>query len=368
MTNASTKCIAELRDKALRFQETRMIAILDAEMTIVKADGIVPSELKQALSDGVKPLEDVPDWAKDWHPWSDEKVLDLVHPSLYPVIYGVTRVLERGAVPLLGCSAYSGKGERLERRDEDFQLFNKLYLAKNYDSQSGIELEAWGPYQWLPSEIDISSPDRTSITSYINNLQPTQNLPLYHTLEQIAHLAIPVWNECLSWFHDRIRIVVDNPGADDWHIPEESEGESQSRDGDDDEGDDDDSDGSSLTYSQRMERGVLIQPEPRKFIPFERSIKHNPVGARPIDLRKDFGSLQIIFKLANIHLTPEDPEYDSSDWQVEGQLNEHICATALYYYDSHNVTEGRLEFRQGIDPMAMELKPEQVQIIIASLS
>lgn len=27
--------------------------------------------------------------------------------------------------------------------------------------------------------------------------------------------------------------------------------------------------------------------------------------------------------------------------------NEHICATALYYYDSDNITESRLSFRQG---------------------
>jgi hypothetical protein len=31
---------------------------------------------------------------------------------------------------------------------------------------------------------------------------------------------------------------------------------------------------------------------------------------------------------------------------VEGQLNEHICATALYYFSSENITESRLAFRQ----------------------
>ncbi|KAF7977251.1 hypothetical protein HWV62_4369 [Athelia sp. TMB] len=49
---------------------------------------------------------------------------------------------------------------------------------------------------------------------------------------------------------------------------------------------------------------------------------------------------------ANIHLTPEKPEYSGGTWHVEGQLNEHICATALYYYDSSNITESRLAFRQ----------------------
>jgi hypothetical protein len=31
--------------------------------------------------------------------------------------------------------------------------------------------------------------------------------------------------------------------------------------------------------------------------------------------------------------------------QVEGQMNEHICATALYYLDSENITSSSLSFR-----------------------
>lgn len=33
----------------------------------------------------------------------------------------------------------------------------------------------------------------------------------------------------------------------------------------------------------------------------------------------------------------------------KGQLNEHICATALFYYDSDNITESRLSFRTQAD-------------------
>ena len=31
--------------------------------------------------------------------------------------------------------------------------------------------------------------------------------------------------------------------------------------------------------------------------------------------------------------------------KVEGQMNEHICATALYYLDSENITSSNLSFR-----------------------
>ncbi len=42
----------------------------------------------------------------------------------------------------------------------------------------------------------------------------------------------------------------------------------------------------------------------------------------PVDLKKDYGDrgLQIIVKLANIHLTPQKPRYEGGSWHVEGQL------------------------------------------------
>lgn len=66
-----------------------------------------------------------------------------------------------------------------------------------------------------------------------------------------------------------------------------------------------------------------------------------------VDIWRDFADqgLQIIVKLANIHLIPEQPEYEGGTWHVEGQLNEHICASAIYYYDSDNITTSQLAFR-----------------------
>jgi hypothetical protein len=43
---------------------------------------------------------------------------------------------------------------------------------------------------------------------------------------------------------------------------------------------------------------------------------------RSVDLKRDYGErgLQVIVKLANIHLTPEKPRYEGGSWHVEGQL------------------------------------------------
>ena len=42
--------------------------------------------------------------------------------------------------------------------------------------------------------------------------------------------------------------------------------------------------------------------------------------------------------------------------QIEGQLNERICATALYYLDSENVTPSHLSFRMNTSTEQEELQ------------
>jgi hypothetical protein len=67
--------------------------------------------------------------------------------------------------------------------------------------------------------------------------------------------------------------------------------------------------------------------------------------------------------------------YEGGTWHVEGQLvglqvnyvtrswylhpqNEHICASALYYYSSSNITESRLSFRQLSDNQPRFIYPQ----------
>ena len=55
---------------------------------IWRSDCLIPTDTRSELLAAVATLESVPDSQKDWHPRVDDKVLDLVHPSLYPVVYG----------------------------------------------------------------------------------------------------------------------------------------------------------------------------------------------------------------------------------------------------------------------------------------
>lgn len=78
-----------------------------------------------------------------------------------------------------------------------------------------------------------------------------------------------------------------------------------------------------------MDARKIIHPQPGQFKPpgqrFNEEYDYvNYEDLPTVDLRKDFGRLQIIVKLATIYLSPEKPAYDGGSWHVEGQLNENM--------------------------------------------
>ncbi|KAF9121469.1 hypothetical protein BGX30_002566 [Mortierella sp. GBA39] len=63
------------------------------------------------------------------------------------------------------------------------------------------------------------------------------------------------------------------------------------------------------------------------------------------DLKSTGKTLQVIMKLANIELTPDNHKYECGTWHVEGMANDNIAAAGIYYYHSDNISESRLNFR-----------------------
>jgi Protein of unknown function (DUF4246) len=356
-----SQCISELRDKAINFEKTGRINIFDAELTIVKSDSAISDSLRSALREAVKPLEDVPDFKKDWHPGSDQKVLDLLHPSLYPVVYGLTRALRDETVPLNGCIEYIGKGITIDE-----------HAATVQSSNSGKPL-LWGSYQWLPAEMELTD-EGAKITSYINNLHPEKHEDLYKVLEKIATATIPMWEDCLSGFGDRRRFEINYTGADDWYLPKGlmyrvpgRQGDNALVEGNKYDPKEDDWRWEDDFNDWKVANRILTYREPREYVrqadlrkgqdPTHRNgTFFNPV----LNLKEKFpNGLQVIFKLANIHLTPEEPKYKGGTWHVEGALNEMICASAIYYYDQENITDSYLAFRQSIDYEELMMIAEQ---------
>lgn len=290
--------IKELQWKSKSFKETGHVTVFD--VGVVKSDTAILPELQQALKDAIVPFEDVPEDQKDYHPGSNQQVVDLVHPSLFPLIFGRSRILPDRTIDLDTCLRSVGQGELLPVPSED-----RVSLpSRAYDFVSAPSTYSQ-KYQWLPCDVKFTEEGGCRIVSYINNAHPVEHRALYGVVEKIITQAVPLWNQTLAYRpYDERRIQYHSV-----EYEEDYEPEPEQRPDEEDE-----------PYWERYDRWQrsrpIIQPEPDNFKP------PNFEGWSLIDLREAFAKegIQVIVKLANIELTPEKPEYAGGSWHIEGQL------------------------------------------------
>lgn len=280
---------------------------------VVRSDSAISKELQAALQKAMKHLEDVPEEEKDYHPGSDNQVLDLVHPSLFPLVYGRSQILKNEVIGLDNCWSWSGQAELLQPPPEEDTIIKGQYGRRAW----GRGMKAYSTkFQWLPCDVQFiggnDDANKCQIASYVNNLHPKKNHDLYQVIEQIIAKAIPLWDETL---HDTVhppypRISYDDVEYLDYDVPEP-------------EYDDFGRDRFEEYLEARRAWGVnrpIIMPEPEgEFDPSKRSRSYLGPWIPLRDKFRDSG-LQVIVKLANIELTPEKPRYEGGSWHVEGQL------------------------------------------------
>lgn len=176
-------CFRELREKATFFENHGFVTTLDTNSVCAKADGLVSNELRRELMVGTRPLRPVKGRSGDWHPRSNRQLLNLIDPSLFPLVYGRTTVLQSGRVGLLDCLDYCGKGD----------IAPKQTVGREHRHMFSPHV------QWLPAEVKFKGAAGTDVefTSYINNLHPGQHQGLYSAIAKIVSLSIPMWNSTL---------------------------------------------------------------------------------------------------------------------------------------------------------------------------
>lgn len=352
-----------MRQKANLYEQTGLIPVYDYSATVVKSDSLMTADLVQQLKDAAALFENVADEDKDWHPGSKDQVLDLVHPSLWPLVYGRSRVLGDKTITVDNCLEHCGMGEVVPVPSLE-NVGNSM--EHNYSDK----------FQWLPCDVSITD-GKAKVESYINNAHPRIHSSLYPVIEQFITKALPAWDLVYRWPKEFESQRIVEPGAmttciDRDHcvtcdpraapirfLQAESEEELDQLHKDDLEGrypalTDEERETDDDFWDINVDEEDINDPRVQWFIrkhPIKLTKEIN-TGKLPAveDIRKQgffngASGVQVIVKLANIHLTPDDPSYEGGSWHLEGLMNEHICATALFYYDSDNIKDSYLELR-----------------------
>ncbi|KAL9015696.1 MAG: hypothetical protein Q9185_006922 [Variospora sp. 1 TL-2023] len=179
-------------------------------------------------------------------------------------------------------------------------------------------------------------------------VQPLEAVP------EVVAKAIPLWDRVLS----HVITPPIEPRVSDWTNSNYGygDGANEKPSLSDDEAQVEDEDQFEARFQAWKDTRPIIEPEPGKFrskserirdpeklarliyppaveskeeMEQSRANQHSSQSRKDdiipyVNLRKDYGQLQIIVKLANIHLSPENPEYPGGSWHVEGQANESM--------------------------------------------
>ncbi|VUC23569.1 unnamed protein product [Clonostachys rosea] len=342
-------CIQELRAKAEFYKKTSLVPTMDACASACKSDTIVDDSLKEELRAAFIKLKEEQGENPDWHPRSHDQVQDLVHPSLYPLVYGKSRVFTDEVVGVEDAiDKWAGKGEVIPK-----PTLERPQSQSEWEWRM-VEPAFWSTeYQWLPANLQRQADGKFKFTSYINNLHPNKHAEIYATIEKLVEKALPAWDLCLNpdgrassnGGRNSLRIPVpedpsdenednwDPPSSEHVDVPKkyDSEGEEESEEEDDY--------GRTPQEAEWHRIRRPIHPKPPSFQAWNYQVDE---GSR---LRDRYDRLQVIVKMASIEIATNQVEFPAGNWHVEGQMNEHIVGTALYYLDSENVTPSYLDFR-----------------------
>lgn len=254
---------------------------------IWQSDVLVDEALRADLLAGVARLEDVPADQKDWHPRSDGQVLDLVHPSLYCVVYG--RTLARHAQDV---AAIPVPPDRRGKRAPRGRGLHQHFVSEQFS--------------WLPTDFVVTTDGKgVQAQGYINNLCPDTHVALYPVIEQLVARFIPLWERVLAESRAENTLPLRTRGGYEWIVPRKPRpgmptGITDGRS--DDNADDEDecySDAESVpewdpVYGWDEHKNHILRLH-LLALPF----KGHP-EPEPVDLKGS--TIQIIVKLANIHL------------------------------------------------------------------
>ncbi|KAI0793282.1 hypothetical protein C8Q75DRAFT_713185 [Abortiporus biennis] len=299
-----------------------------------KSDRLIPESLRDRLLSAANDLES--SLPEDFHPGTEGQVKNLVHPSLFCLVYGLS--LDKN-------------GDIINEPEYLAQIVEKIRWFPPKDRQHP---KLWSHrYQWLPAEFLVAKDNTTKIASYINGL-PTHvkgGAEMYTVLGEIFSKVVPLFEHVLSSLHSHHTLVrFPRPKGFEWWDGTNSNYVSEPP-------------SMPESLDEELYEQFRFQPDEydkARWDYWEKNFKPIPLPlpefqeSAPLHVAQDdmvtLGGhrLQVIAKIGKILLTPDRPQFEVGNWHIEGMANEGIVATAIYYFDSENIKDDRLRFRQAV--------------------
>ncbi|CAI7564334.1 unnamed protein product [Penicillium bialowiezense] len=183
-------CLKELQDKAREFDQNGHTLAFNTHSGVCKSDTAISSDLKSQLSNSADLLSHQVARMK-----SDSSVMNIVDPSLFPLVYGRTKVIPSGK------SCGMDEDSWLSCSKDDQVLSETPQVdTKAMSRPGGKSRHIWSSkFQWLPCEVEFTGPSGSTdvqISSYINNIHP-KNTEMYSAVEAVISASIKQWNDVL---------------------------------------------------------------------------------------------------------------------------------------------------------------------------
>ncbi|KAJ2864042.1 hypothetical protein GGH94_003176 [Coemansia aciculifera] len=275
------------------------------------SDALIDAKTTTELKEYAAILEGVPVRQKDWYLENQSRVLNLVDPSLFPLIYDCSWLCR----PANTSSPAEFPGS----------------FDKWREALTNTEDEELGYYFPAP---------RYSVTieSYINNLHPARHAALYTIIASVFSRFIPLLEQVLTdLVHLREPRVV--PELEEVLVKKRSGLQNYYYQSDKSEpGTECQAFAEHETYLASMD-SIFDPPQPEPFV----------TPARPKRSYKLSGwRFQVIVKMLNIELTPDQPVHCACNWKMAGLANERIIAIGILFYDVVNITRSVLQFHEAL--------------------
>ncbi|KAJ5475142.1 hypothetical protein N7539_008208 [Penicillium diatomitis] len=205
-------CVQELQDKAMDFRRTGRVAAFDVGSRVVKTR--VPTDLLREMNDALAPL-----FAKEpssaasgdltYTARRESPVRHVVDPSMHPLVFGHTRVLDQGGQidfqrPETWNSSNTGIApiperprDRCQREESEMHADERREDAWRDDGRGHSKPELWSnAFQCLPCDVVFDGNGAPKITSYVNGVHPAEKR-MYSVFEDLISTALEPWNEML---------------------------------------------------------------------------------------------------------------------------------------------------------------------------